>query len=744
MENPAADQILAASWASDPDGGCAYIDPVWSKFAGQMSEQAPSGWMGVVHPRDQSRVEASWKSAFAVRAPYRVECRLRRVDGVYRRAFVRAAPHVDRTGVFFGYIGSIVDIEAHLSVLEALKESEERFRTLVESHAQAVWQRDAEGAAVEDSPRWRAYTGQTLDEYLGHGWLGAVHPDDRPDAEDKWREALSTRSNYEAEHRLKWKGGGWHWTKVRGAPLLDDDGSIKKWVGVNIDINARKLAQRALRDNERFMRLVQDAANAGCWDWSLSDNRNVWSMNLWALYGLELGACEPSYDCWTASIHEDDRECVLGAISAAMRAGEGFEVQWRVNLPEGRPTRWLMSRGRPVLDPKGVPERYIGIVLDITDRKNAEDALREADRRKDEFIAMLAHELRNPLVPIHNGVHVLKARAMMDGEESHRPLIEMMERQVTHLVRLVDDLLEISRIAGGRIELRKEPVDLLGVLSEALEASRLSIENAPHCMGLVTPSEALCVDGDPVRLGQVFANILNNAAKYTPAGGRIDIEAERRENEAVVTVRDNGHGIGPESLPHVFELFSRGDRPGDGGLGIGLALVRQLVELHGGSVEAVSEGLGHGSAFIVRLPLGAVAAQGRERAEWAEAPAPADRRALVIDDDRDVADSLAMLLEGLGATVRVTYAGREGLREIEAFEPHIVFLDLGMPEQDGIQTARMIRQSDIGRKLTLVALTGWGQAEDRARTRDAGFDAHLTKPASVRNLRRLLGDIGGR
>ncbi|MBL1258317.1 PAS domain S-box protein [Methylocystis sp. Sn-Cys] len=999
MENLTGDHFWLTSWASDPEGRASYVDPAWSEFTGQSLEQARAGWIEAVHPEDRERVGAAWTRAFNARAPYRAEYRVRRFDGVYHRTFSAAAPRFDESGVFQGYIGSVVDIEARCAAEDALRESEERFRALTESYAQAVWEADAHGAIVSDSPSWRAYTGQTLENFLGYGWLDAVHPDDRAHAEERWREAVAMRAPYDAEYRLKWNGGGWRWTNVRGAPLFDRDGSVRKWVGVNFDIHARKLAQEALRESESLMRLAQDAAHAGSWEWSTENNRAVWSKNLWALYGLDIGACEASFENWAKSIHEDDRERVTAAVLAAGRAGEEFELQWRVNLPSDQAPRWLLSRGRPVMGPDGAPERYYGVVLDvselknaeealraserryrllyesqrdpfvrvamdgrilevndlyrdmlgysdeelrgltyqeltpekwhameaaivreqilprgysdvyekeyrrkdggvfpvelrtvlskdgngapdamwgivrdisdrklseqilrereerlrialdaakfgsfayypqsgkvvwdaqmkriwglepdedirfeeaferihpadrarvrqaveaclspecacgfqaefrvilpdgsvnwhgvsgqayfedgpggerkpvrmtgveadITDRKNAEEALRDADRRKDELIAMLAHELRNPLVPIHNGVHLLRARAQR-GVESDPQLLDMMERQVTHLVRLVDDLLEISRIARGRIELRREPTDIATVLRNALETSRPSIEKGRHGAALSTPPETLLVYGDPVRLTQVFANILNNAAKYTPEGGRIEILAERRGREAVVIVRDNGRGMGPEALSHVFEPFAQTGNPSnDSGLGIGLTLVRKLVELHGGSIEAASEGLGRGSVFMVRLPVSVSAADAAEPAKGVEArAAPAGRRALVIDDERDVADTLAMVLDLLGASVRVTYGGRDGLREVTVFQPDIVFLDLGMPLQDGFETARLIRQSEIGRRLTLVALTGWGQAEDRAKTREAGFDAHLTKPASLEALRSLL------
>ncbi|MGJ0392164.1 MAG: PAS domain S-box protein [Methylocystis sp.] len=734
MGKPTADNFFVASWACDPHGRNLHIDPVWSEFTGQSLEQTRSAWIEAIHPDDREKVEAARARARKTMAPYRLECRVRRFDGVYRRAFAAVAPCLDEMGVFHGLVGSVVDLEARRASEDALRESGERFRALAQLCAHAVWETDASGVVVEDSPTWRAHTGQTLEEFLGDGWLGAVHPDDRAYADGKWREAVALGASYDAEYRLKWKGGGWRWANVRAAPLLDRAGSVRKWLGVTIDKDESKLAEYALQAIERRYRLLHETLRDPfvCTD---MDGR-ILECN--ELYREMLGYSEEelltlTYQQLTPEKWREMEDAVIREQILPRGYSDVYEKEYRRKDGAVFPIelRTVLSRYED-----GAPCAMWAIVREITERKTAEESLRNADRRKDEFIALLAHELRNPLVPIHNGVHLLKAREQKSGAVHDGPLLDMMERQVANLVRLVDDLLEISRIASGRIKLRREPTDVVSVLRSSMETSRASIEIARHEATFLEPSEPLFVDGDPVRLGQIFANILNNAVKYTPEGGRIDIKVERRGRTAVVTVRDNGRGIGPQDLPHVFDAFARGDKSGDGGLGIGLALVRKLVELHGGTVEATSEGPGQGSAFIVSLPLIDVNAP----VAYAEAPTPSriDRRALVIDDDRDVADTLAMVLESIGATVGVAYGGQDAMRALESFEPDIVFLDLGMPEPDGFQTAQAIRRSEIGRKLTLVALTGWGQADDRARTREAGFDAHLTKPASVEELTALL------
>jgi signal transduction histidine kinase/CheY-like chemotaxis protein len=406
----------------------------------------------------------------------------------------------------------------------------------------------------------------------------------------------------------------------------------------------------------------------------------------------------------------------------------------------------------PIRDPDGVPRAVAGVAIDITERIETEAQLRavtaklqEADRHKDEFLATLAHELRNPLAPIHNAVHVLRRDATQGGwEPRDHALLSMIERQVQHLVRLVDDLLEVSRITRGKIKLQKRTVDLSKTLQDALDIAAPGIDEAKHELKITLPREPLLVDGDAVRLAQVFANLLNNAAKYTEQGGRISLVAERCGDEAVVTISDSGVGISEEMLPRVFDLFTQVDRASgraQSGLGIGLALVRRLVEMHGGTVEAKSEGLKKGSTFVVRLPLAPQkswkdSAKGREPTKGL----PVAHRVLVIDDEHDVADSLAMLLEMLGAKVEVAYSGLAGLEALQRFKPDLVFLDLGMPDLDGYQTARQIRELPEGKSAKLVALTGWGQKQIQAPAREAGFDQALTKPASFEALHDLLAE----
>jgi PAS domain S-box-containing protein len=383
------------------------------------------------------------------------------------------------------------------------------------------------------------------------------------------------------------------------------------------------------------------------------------------------------------------------------------------------------------------------VARDITARKQIEAALREGERRKDEFLATLAHELRNPLAPILNSLQVLRFGGVKDS--TTKRIYSLMERQVNHIVRLVDDLLEVSRITNGKIELRKQLVEVAELLRSAVETSRPLIDAAGHTLELVVPPEPMFLEGDPVRLSQIFANLLNNAAKYTDGDGRIWITVRRERDRLAISVRDNGIGIPADMLPTVFDLFMQIDRSGRGqsGLGIGLTLVKKLVEMHGGNVYAYSEGHGKGTEFVVRLPLAPnPCLMDVMRQKHRTRTVLPSRRVMVVDDNRDVAESLAMLLGHFGAEVRIAHSGPDALKALAGHRPDIVFMDIGMPGMDGYEVARQIRQRPECRDVVLVALTGWGQEDDRRRSQKAGFDHHLVKPAGIEDLELLMKSLG--
>jgi PAS domain S-box-containing protein len=461
---------------------------------------------------------------------------------------------------------------------------------------------------------------------------------------------------------------------------------------------------------------------------------------------------------------------VATILSHIERVLQGEAVEFEGEIPyAGKGRRFMRALYTPDRDERGEVIGWVATIIDITDRKQlelereeraaelavalgkrteearraekAEKLLREADRRKDEFLATLAHELRNPLAPLRNAVELLRRT------EDNKPLMEqarsMMERQVSQLVRLVDDLLDISRITQGKLQLRKERVALADVLKAAIETARPIIDALAHELTVTMPPQALCVQADPIRLAQAFSNLLNNAAKYTDRAGHIWLTAERHGNEAVVSVRDTGIGIAPEHMAHLFKMFSQmapALERSQGGLGIGLSLVKGLVELHGGTIEARSGGLGKGSEFTVHLPIVDVPVETPKETTGDGPSARGGRkyRVLVVDDLRDAADSMALMLQIMGHETRTAYDGLEAVQTAAAYRPDVVLLDIGLPKLNGYAAARHIRDEPWGGNVALVALTGWGQEEDKRRSLEAGFDHHLTKPVESTALEKLL------
>jgi PAS domain S-box-containing protein len=437
-----------------------------------------------------------------------------------------------------------------------------------------------------------------------------------------------------------------------------------------------------------------------------------------------------------------DDELIAGRAGSEIRGhdravlDESSPRRYDLKLPTSQGERTLSSVKFSLSDASG--RRYVGsITTDVTEQRATEEALREADRRKDQFIATLAHELRNPLAPIRTGVAILGREGTAEADRAWSRAV--IERQVAHMARLVDDLLDVARVSSGKLLLRRERVTLAAVVAAALETSRPALEAAGHKLVTRMPAAQAVVDADPTRLAQVLSNLLNNAAKYTPPGGTVEMHVERAGSEAVLSVRDNGMGFPPELARQLFEPFTQWApaEHGSAGLGIGLSLVRGIVEMHGGSVSAGSEGPGKGSSFEVRLPLAAAEQPTAPRAPAAPAAVPPGVRVLVADDNRDAADTLCRILALYGYEVRSAYDGAAALEVCESFRPHVAVLDIGMPVRSGYEVARELR-ARRGADLRLIALTGWGAEGDVQRARDAGFDHHLTKPADPGVLNEMI------
>jgi signal transduction histidine kinase/ActR/RegA family two-component response regulator len=506
-----------------------------------------------------------------------------------------------------------------------------------------------------------------------------------------------------------------------------------------------------LAQDER-LRFALAAGRLGSWELDLEtaqlDCSEICKVNFGCAEGQPF-----SYAEWQERIFPEDRARARAAIERSIREGADYDIEYRTLFPNGE-TRWVLVRGRSMQDAAG-RRRMAGVSLDITEQKRMHEALqkseaelarqaeelRRTDRRKNEFLATLAHELRNPLAPIRTGVDLL---AHAPSPEAGERTLGVMQRQVGHMVRLIDDLLDVSRITSGKLELKRERIKLGSILDAAIEASRPLIERKEHTLRVDAPDAALCLDADLTRLAQVVGNLLNNASNYTPSGGLIQLSAKRERDCVVISVGDNGSGIPADRIDEVFEMFSQVHLPGasPGGLGIGLALVRSLVEMHGGTASATSPGLGRGSTFTIRLPLAPTFELVENREQSDTSPhSTSQKRVLVVDDNEDAADLLATMLESFGYQTRTAYDSRAALSAHDAWNPPFVIHDIGLPDVSGYDLARELRRRQCARPLALVALTGWGTHDDKQKAFASGFDVHFTKPVDATALNQALSRL---
>lgn len=489
---------------------------------------------------------------------------------------------------------------------------------------------------------------------------------------------------------------------------------------------SRQAHERADRSEQR-LRMAMAGARVGVWDWNVATGEILWSEGLEPLHGLPQGAFAGTYDAYRETIHPDDRERVESLIRKTLETRQPYEAEFRLLGPDGV-VRWTSARGIVLDDHEGRAARMIGVGIDVTQLKELEEQLRLQHQRKDEFLAMLGHELRNPLATIVHAVDLLSSSEPAEVEEARRAI----RRQAGTLSRLIDDLLDLSRITRGHVTLERRRVALSDVVSAGVDVWRHLLVQKRQRLTIERAGKTLSVDGDPMRLAQVIANLVHNAAKFTPEGGAIAITMAEDCGSVVLRVRDEGQGMTPEVLAHAFELFVQGPSALDrqqGGLGLGLTLVRRLIDMHGGSIDMNSEGIGRGTEVTIRLPLAAGEEATVRPEEAVAAPASArPRRVLVVEDNADARNMLVILLKRHGHEVRAASDGPAAIAEAQSFSPEVVLLDVGLPRLDGYAVAQALRAASGTTEALLVALTGYGQEEDREKAFAAGFDHHLLKP----------------
>ena len=522
-------------------------------------------------------------------------------------------------------------------------------------------------------------------------------------------------------------------------PYRNQDGTTIGIFAQGYDVTDSVEAQAARRESDERLRDGMDAAKMVVWDWNLDTGELAYSDNV----ALVLGFSPQKMGVVSQHIHPDDRATIAAAHDRARNGAGAYAEVVRFLRPDNGRQIWLDSRGKVQFDGEGRPLRIRGVTVDVTERYQAEFELREANRKKDEFLAMLAHELRNPLAPISTAAEMLRMTASNDPRT--KKASEVINRQVKHMTALVDDLLDVSRVTRGLVELDKGLVDIKSAVASAVEQARPLIEARRHTLVVRTDAAQACVDGDRTRLVQVIANLLNNAAKYTPQAGEITlkVEVDAAHRLVKISVSDNGIGIDSRLLPQVFELFTQAERTPDraqGGLGIGLALVKTIVGLHQGSVTAASAGPGLGSTFTIALPAVAPGRIAPQHAAGTEGPASGEAalRIMIVDDNVDAAESLAVLLEAQGHQVSVQAHPIEAIAAAQQARPQVFILDIGLPDIDGYELARRLRADPATGNALFIALTGYGQAHDRILSKTVGFEHHFVKPMDMEKLRQVL------
>jgi PAS domain S-box-containing protein len=736
----------AGAWELDLSTGTfIFSDGIYSMFGfdRNRAKLTEADWFARMHPDDRAWLEPRWEAGKQMETgQVSVEYRIIHPERGVRWINGWAGLERDEAGRLIRVGGISFDITDRKRTEEALRRSEERLRFILDCSRAGAWELDLQTGTYNLSDGMYSMFGIDRNSTdLGEAdWLALMHPDDRGWIKESWLDAKAhVEGQTCVEYRIIHSELGVRWTCGWAGFERDEAGKLVRVGGINFDITERKRTEEALRTSEANFRQLVEIAQEGIWMVDALGRTEYANQRMAEMLGCALQDLlgHPVFEF----TFEEDREAAIGLFRQCL-AGNRMQLDFRLRRPDGDEL-WAGISANRIMSDSGELRGVLALFSDVTERRRAEQALREADRRKDEFLAMLAHELRNPLAPIRNAVQIM--RDLDRGDTATLDWVrEVIDRQVGHLGRLVDDLLDVSRLVRGSIELRKEIVDLVQVVEWALVVARPLIQNCRHVLVVSLPAEALWLDADPTRLTQVLENLLTNAAKYTPPGGCIWLEAGGEDGQAVIRVRDNGMGIPADLQPQVFELFTQGRRSLDrsqGGLGIGLTIVKSLVEKHGGTISVRSNS--GGSEFTVRLPLSRVRTDGVRQVQGDAGPRPVGtaHRILVVDDNEDARNSLGLLLELEGHRIAKATDGPTALALAVEFRPELVLLDIGLPGMDGYEVARRLREEPKARDALLVAVTGYGQSDDKCRAEAAGFDRHLVKPVDPDVLGRILAQL---
>ncbi|MBX9609500.1 MAG: PAS domain S-box protein [Gammaproteobacteria bacterium] len=734
-----AESIPQLCWVADAEGCIHWFNQVWYDYTG--SAPAPlraRQWAGFHHPDHVARVLRGFLGQLAAGEPWEDSFPLRRHDGEFRWFLARAAPLTEPDGQTIRWFGTCTDITATREAEQSIRASEAQLRTVLDNLPAMVAVLDLDGRLREVNRPALEIAHITREQAVGLPFVTTVWWQRSPAMHQPVGEAIARGLTGEASRfdiEINTPDAPPIQADFMLNPIRDEAGRVTQLIASAVDISARKAIEAALRVQTAKTNRLLEAGFIGV---IVAQGQLLTEANdaFLAMVGVSRTEFDAEGLDWT--VMTPGEHAAADARALAQLRDEGRYQPFRKEYLHRDGHRVPVLIGGALLDANS--DAWISYVQDLTHVTQVERQLREADLRKDEFLATLAHELRNPLAPLANSLNLLR----LGGEDGGRveDALGSMARQVDQLTRLVDDLLDISRISRGAIELRRAPVALAAVIDSAVETSQPHITAMGHELVVDLPTETVLLDADLTRLAQVFANLLNNACKYTPQGGHIHVTARAGAAHVEVTVSDDGIGIRADHQSMIFDLFTQADSAlhhAQGGLGIGLPLVRRLVEMHDGKVRVESEGEGRGARFVVELPRSEALAPVTAQAPSDAAPALAQHRLriLVVDDNRDNAESLAMLLEILGHEVSIAHDGEQAIAMALHEPPDVVLLDIGLPRLDGHAVCRRLRQT-LGDAVTIVAQTGWGQEEDRARSRAAGFDHHLVKPIPLEALQRIL------
>ncbi|MGB7443780.1 MAG: PAS domain-containing protein [Coleofasciculaceae cyanobacterium] len=747
-------------WVCDSQGRNIYASESFLRLTGLTQEECSEfGWGRVLHPDEAEQTIASWQECVRTSSNWDVEHRVRGIDGEWHHILARGVPVRNDRGELIYWAGINLDISRLKQVELALREQEERLAAALRASQTGTYRWQLSTNTVDWDDNLKRLFGLPEDFAVNRpeDFLELIHPDDRQRVVAQAQHCLSSGTEFEMEFRVIWSDGSVHWLLDKGKTIFDKLGQSQYVTGACVDITQLKQAEAALSQSQERLTLAMEAAQLGLWDWNKANDKISWSYNHARLFGLKPEEFDGTYEAFLACVYPDDHQLVQQAVTRALQVDGKYIAEFRVIWPDGS-LHWITGKGQVFYDATGEPIRMLGIVRESTAAKQAEQEREQllqreqaaraqaeaANRIKDEFLTVLSHELRSPLNPILGWTSLLRSRKF-DQKGTERAL-EIIERNAQLQTQLIEDLLDISRILRGKMVLNVRQVNLGTTIEAALETVQLAAEAKRIQIKTKLDTNPVLISGDANRLQQVIWNLLSNAVKFTDTGGEVEVCLEQIGSSAQIQVKDTGRGISLKFLPHMFDYFRQENSTTTrkfGGLGLGLAIVRHLVELHGGSVWAESPGEGQGAIFTVRLPMTVATAKETQKDNFDEVIQLDGLRILVVDDEADIRELVACILELSGAEVTLAASAEEAVIALSQSLPDLLLCDIGMPDVDGYALMDEIRKlpPTKGGKLPAIALTAYVGEYHQRKALAASFEMHIAKPVEPEHLVRAIAQI---